>query len=446
MNRNLMKAAKKFNLKINDAGKDQPKEASHSLGVWDGSKFVFQQTETRFRWLNIFRLLWRYGWAPMRTQNLMKSTIDKFLKLYRWPYFPWKSLSSVVMSSGLVESTWVTGAEFLKENHISEEFSREIIQASTRVNYGQNLPLIHGLEAMVCMATDGAVSVEGGNWQIFSGMIDASGAKLKLDTRVKKIQRNDDDTSTVSHSTKKEEPIDELFDQVVIATPLQFSEIEMNPTLTNRPDTIPYVELHVTLLASPHKLSPKFFMLPAGASVPEVVLTTLPEGVDLGSHRDGVGAPGFWSISTLRKTEPPFGYDPQTIAGPHYIYKIFSPQPLTASFVSNLLSLEEIELFNRDANNETFHASQHRRIADLPKSDISWFHEKAWHSYPYLYPRVTFEDIKLAPGLWYTSGIESFISTMETSSLAGMNAAALILSQYISQFESKLKVYEDNVS
>ncbi|KAI9744976.1 MAG: ATP-dependent RNA helicase dbp4, partial [Chaenotheca gracillima] len=65
-----------------------------------------------------------------------------------------------------------------------------------------------------------------------------------------------------------------------------------------------------------------------------------------------------------------------------------------------------------------------------PDSSITWIHHHEWNSYPYLYPRVTFDDPELTPatgphggGLWYTAGIESFISTMETSSLMGMNVA-----------------------
>jgi prenylcysteine oxidase / farnesylcysteine lyase len=54
-----------------------------------------------------------------------------------------------------------------------------------------------------------------------------------------------------------------------------------------------------------------------------------------------------------------------------------------------------------------------------------------WYSYPYAYPRVTFEDIELARGLYYTAGIESFISTMETSALMGMNVAQLIMDDYL---------------
>ncbi len=82
--------------------------------------------------------------------------------------------------------------------------------------------------------------------------------------------------------------------------------------------------------------------------------------------------------------------------------------------------------------NHTNPAQEHRDPADegieeISKDDISWLHEKTWHAYPYLYPRVTFEEIRLAERLYYTSGIESFISTMETSSLMGMNVARLLV-------------------
>ncbi|KAI1940086.1 hypothetical protein LOZ66_002521 [Ophidiomyces ophidiicola] len=436
-NKILVKAAKKFGLRLKEANYQVPKESNYNLGVWDGYKFVFLQRTTSFRWWNIFHLLWKYGWAPMRTQSVMTSTVDKFLKMYKWPYFPWKSISAVAMSTGLSEATWTTGTEFLKDNHISEEFGREIIQASTRVNYGQNLPLIHGLETMVCMATDGAKSVEGGNWQIFRGMIDASKADLKLNTTVEEVHRNDDNTYTLVSQERTENGTQlNTFDHVIIASPLQFTDITMFPPLDQVPNSVSYVELHVTLIASPHKISPRFFRLPGNKDpVPEVILTTLPEGLDLGARRDGVGPAGFWSISTIMKARPPAS---SPTSPDHYVYKVFSPQALSSQFLTDLFGVPEIDLYDKNAS------SSASGIGPFAASEISWLYQKKWNSYPYLYPRVTFEDIKLAPNLWYTSSIENFISTMETSSLAGMNVAALIMSEWISEFEVKLKKYEES--
>ena len=62
---------------------------------------------------------------------------------------------------------------------------------------------------------------------------------------------------------------------------------------------------------------------------------------------------------------------------------------------------------------------------------VSWINHWEVHSYPYEYPRVTFEEVALDEGLWYTSGIESFISTMETSALAGKNVAELMVDRWV---------------
>ena len=44
--------------------------------------------------------------------------------------------------------------------------------------------------------------------------------------------------------------------------------------------------------------------------------------------------------------------------------------------------------------------------------------------------------------MWYTSGIESFISTMETSSLMGMNVARLIADGWKTERDNRVLVVE----
>ena len=86
---------------------------------------------------------------------------------------------------------------------------------------------------------------------------------------------------------------------------------------------------------------------------------------------------------------------------------------------------------------------------------MSWKYEKIWQSYPVEKPRVTFEDIRIdipasdsdsesgaerrggkgSRHLYYTSGIEGFISTMETSSLMGANVARLLVDEWIEEAE-----------
>ena len=417
-NRNLVSAAERFNLITDEAFGDRPKHSSYDLGIWNGKEFVYTQSRGSSWWADVAKLIWQYGVAPIQTQRLMKSTVGKFLKLYDKPYFPFRDLSREVQDLGLVDFTSHTGEQVLESRWISQKFATEIIQSATRVNYGQNLNLIHGLETMVCMATDGAMSVKGGNWQIFDRMARTSGANLRLNTTVSGITRHDDRTYTVEYrrsSDLSSEPQSDDFDAVILAAPYHSSNISVNPNLSSPPDKILYVDLHVTLLASPHRLSPLFFSLSDVSEVPEVILTTLPPGMKPApttNNTQTVGPSPFWSISTLGVVQrADSGEDLQN----HYVYKIFSPEPVNSTLLSTLLSFE-------------LSSSEHDLpLTSIPKENVSWLYTKAWQSYPFEFPRVTFENIQLDDYMfYYTAGIESFISTMETSSLMGRNVAALI--------------------
>jgi prenylcysteine oxidase/farnesylcysteine lyase len=401
VNQNLVNAAKEFNLSTSgfrDYRSDAP-----ALGIWNGKDFVYTQASGG-SWWDTAKLLWKYGLAPVKTLNLMKATVGKFLQMYDEPYFPWKSLSQVAYDLGLTAATACTGEQFLEQNGIGKLFAQDIVQASTRVNYAQNLPLIHGLEAMVCMATDGAQAIDGGNWQIFSNMLVASGAVVHLNRTVSKLAKLQD--STYSISTKGTDSVDmfeqQSFDEVVLAGPLQYSGIEFENEPRHVPDKIPYVQLHVTLFTSKHLLSPQAFNLRSDQLVPQVVLTTLPPGETHGSNPAGVGSPGFFSISLLRPSMDTRHGEERL----EYLYKVFSPSQLNDEFLINVLGLEGDEIGHED---------------------VSWMYRKVWDSYPYEYPRVTFEELELDDGLWYTAGIESLISTMETSSLMGKNVARLMV-------------------
>ncbi|KZF24544.1 Prenylcysteine oxidase [Xylona heveae TC161] len=453
VNKILVTAAEELGLTVSSADLHRPKESSSQLGVWDGERIVFSQDDNGYSWWNIAKLLWKYGWAPIRTQNLMQEIVGKFLKMYDEPYFPWQSLSQVSYDLGLTAVTSETGAQFLESKNILPPFSTEIIQASTRVNYAQNLPFIHGLETMVCMATDGAMAVQGGNWRIFDGMIKAAHAQVKLDTKVTDVIYQHDGTYVISSAsspsslskdfaTEPEDTINETFDTVILATPLQFSNINLDaPLIEKRPDKIPYVTLHVTLLSSPHRLSAEAFNLPAGSSsVPEIILTTLPKETKPEERAAGVGPAGFFSISTLRSVRN-HAVDPPR---KEYLYKIFSPHPVNATFLGHILGLSEPPVLpdppvSQDVSEDEVQEGSTAKpavTAAQPSGDVTWIYRKAWHSYPYLYPRVTFDEPLLGNSLYYTSGIESFISTMETSALAGMNVARLLADSWLGKTPS----------
>ena len=398
VNRNLVSAAREFGLTTDGLSDSEVLYLPKTLGVYDGQEWVFRTSESN--WWNTLKMLWKYGMAPIKTQRLMKQTTGKFFRMYEKPIFPFKDLSQTAWEIGLTEVTSSTGEQFLEQYGIVPPFSTDIIQASTRVNYAQNIDKIHGLEAMVCMATDGAMAVKGGNWQIFDNMLKASGARVVLNTNVSSIMRQSSGTYAIDTVSASASIDTTSHDTIVLAAPLQFANLILTPNPLHPPPAIPYVRLHVTLFTSIYPLDPKYFNLDWKNQVPTTILTTKPKSPDHPLI--------FFSISTLRLLR-----NPKT-GHPEYLYKIFSPQPLEKEWLRRIVSVNTDE-------------------------QITWKYEKIWHSYPYLEPRITFEDIQLDTEgkVWYTSGIESFISTMETSSLMGMNVARLIVDGWEKEREGK---------
>ena len=235
-------------------------------------------------------------------------------------------------------------------------------------------------------------------------MIDRSGATLQLNSAVTRIQQTKTGSWTVRSATLNsrrptEELHEEIFDLVVIAAPFQYTELSIVPSPLQLPQPIPYIELYVTIFTSPHRLCPSFFGLEAANSVPELILTTTPD-----STSKQASEPPFFSLSAMTKvTNPATSQD-------EYAYKIFSKSRLDSAFLAALLGIEDPQT----------------PLDEMPKSHVSWIHEKTWNSYPLLSPTTEFAPIVLSDNLYYTGGIESFISTMETSSLMGKNVAHLI--------------------
>lgn len=496
INQILFNATRDFNLPSNDRIYENT-GSSYDIGIWDGQTFVFTLPNrddtsglkgTLGSYWDIAKLLWKYGLSPIRLRNLQQTTISKFLRLYS-DIFPFKDLTRAASAVDLLDTTGQSGTQILSANGISEKFSREIIQASSRVNYAQNLHDFHGLETMVCMSTEGAMSISGGNWQIFDRMIRSSGAKLNLNTTIAWIEHNEMLDMTILHDQNHESY---YFDTVILAAPYNTStgSSYSKPFISPEPPPIQkvdYVSLHVTLFTSPHRPSPSFFNLDSTDpqsinSIPDTILTTLPAPLDslpLGRGESAVGPSTFWSLSTLRVLHPStdgFESIPSTVSSGHiplenlelnttqYLYKIFSPAPLSASFMRELFGWEEDDTFSEHGEDREGERKSEDGISTLPNDLISWSYEKTWNSYPYLPPTREFDcfdmygcgreddeenseqsrgqDSKneqsrgqgyeyaqndMSGRLWYTSGMERFISTMETSALAGRNVARLIV-------------------
>ncbi|KAI0024072.1 Prenylcysteine oxidase [Xylariomycetidae sp. FL0641] len=446
VNHILINATRDFELPVKAASRgsgssDEAEDDDELLGIWDGSAFVYSQNSGSWDWWNLAKLFWRYGSAPYYVHRLVQDTVASFLRLYEAPYFPFRSLTERATELGLLEATGSTGQQFLEANKLAGAFARDIVQAGTRVNYAANLGQIHGLGTMVAMAPEGAKAVAGGNWQIFAEMVRRSGAVARLNTSVTSIRGDDDAGYLVSSASGKVQET-ARFDAVVLAAPLQFADLDIHASAApDIPvDKVPYATLHVTLFASPLRLSPAFFGLAPGAAVPSSVLTTLGPNDDSSDADVGAGTAGFYSVTRVRTaTNPATGRR-------EFVYKVFSPAAVTAEFLSKLLGAEVPETFVSAAPSESKGDDEEDAAAAL--DPVSWIHPAVFNPYPQALPRVTFQDpvLRTDGNLYYTAGVESFISTMETSALMGMNVARLIMDEYAEKTgEAKVEAEEKEV-
>jgi prenylcysteine oxidase/farnesylcysteine lyase len=188
---------------------------------------------------------------------------------------------------------------------------------------------------MVCMAIEGAMSVKGGNWQIFDGMLRSSNATINLNTTVDAIAKVSGKYAVQSILLGGPASTTEHYDTVILAAPFQYSNINVEEGILRKtPDKVPYVTLHVTLFASNHTFSPKFFGLNSDADVPTTIITTLPPGEFPAHPEDGVGKAGFFSMSTLRSAVNPVTLQTENL------YKVFSPSPVTPEFLARVFDAE----------------------------------------------------------------------------------------------------------
>jgi prenylcysteine oxidase / farnesylcysteine lyase len=248
--------------------------------------------------------------------------IDSYLSLYSTTT-QWSSVEEVSAALNFTEVVAQDAATYLANQGIGDTYAFEIVESSTRVNYGQNLDEIHGLEGLVSMAANGAKQVKGGNFQIFENFVRESKASVHLNTRVTGLEsKSAGRWSLSSTQTNGEQPtVVNEYDAVILAAPFDTLGISLPSNLEPVIPT-PYVHLHVTLLTTTSPAAnPLYFNQDPGSAVPAFILTTA-QGI-----RAGGPAPEFNSLSYGRRVAG--GSDERVV-------KIFSEKRIEDEWLSNM--------------------------------------------------------------------------------------------------------------
>ncbi|KAG9314697.1 hypothetical protein JVU11DRAFT_5504 [Chiua virens] len=228
VNKNLMRASKEFNLSLDDFS-----DEFSNTGIWDGSKFVLVMDTSSYSksWWTTLKMLWKYGYrAPIKTSKLVQDLVSRFVGLYTTESPRWDDVADLATTFEWDQMNNSTCIDYLTENGVSTAFSQELVDASTRVNYGQDVSKIHALGCMVSMAATGAVGVASGNRRIFENFLNESGANVYLDTQVEEISRVPDSPLwTVRTSSRTE-----VYRGIILAAPFHQTGISIPSDLADQ--------------------------------------------------------------------------------------------------------------------------------------------------------------------------------------------------------------------
>ncbi|KAF4349804.1 hypothetical protein F8388_001082 [Cannabis sativa] len=358
--------------------------ASPAFGIWDGKKFVFKTisfnsglpfVQKIVSVANSVLMVLRYGFSLLKMNTFVQETVGNFLKYYEShesrPIF--ESVEEMLKWAGLYNLTTTTLGFKLADIGLSPLLINELVTVITRINYGQSVA-ISGLAGAVSLAgsDEGLWSIEGGNWQMASGLINHSNVALHLHEEIESIsfvERYYELNSTKGKSYK--------CDIAVVATPLDEVKIQFTPQVSIPKRSLQHT--YATFIRG--LLNPEYFGLDSVSKIPELVGTI--EHPDL----------SFSSISVLKQ------YDEKDMA-----YKVFSRKPMSDELLDSIFSLRK----------ETIQIN--------------------WGAYPhYKAPEVFAPFILDDRHLYYVNAFENAASTMETSAVAAENIARLILSRFFGQ-------------
>lgn len=266
---------------------------------------------------NIAALL-KYGKkAQEQVTTLVTQVAHSFISLYI-SFHSWDSVDQVATTVGWNTLTAQTGATLFNANNVDKDFTFEIVEAASRVNYAQNVDEIHALGAMVSMAATGAATVATGNYRIFEEFIAHSGAALHLNTAVSGLTKTPAGKWLVQTSSGTQE-----YDSVLLGAPHGTSNIAFPSSVPALP-VVPYVHLHVTLFTTTSDSAKRsYFTKQANLNfvpfkIPQSVLTTA-QGI-----RKGRKAPEFYSMNVMQQVKE---------GDNKWVVKIFSKDRISDSWI-----------------------------------------------------------------------------------------------------------------
>lgn len=253
--------------------------------------------------------------------------VAQFLTLYS-PNAPrFSNITALASDLGWTPVIASTAAEYFDTQGVGRLFTRELVDAATRVNYGQDVDTLHALEGMCSLAAENAASVRGGNFQVFAQFLARSNATVHLKTEVTSLVQDAASGAWLvgTGGTTRSRG----YRGVILAAPFHSAAIELSqPALIAPVPEQPYVRLHVTLLSTTASApNASYFSLTSGRAPMEVLTTN-------NRVREGLGeGPEFNSMTYHGKVKRADGTPSER---EEWSVKIFSKQKIENAWLENM--------------------------------------------------------------------------------------------------------------
>lgn len=385
---------------VQQLGLKYRKSVAGKTAVFNGEEFILEETDWYL--LDLFRLWWRYGISFIRLQMWVEEIMEKFMRIYKYQAhgYAFSSVEELLHSlggSGFINMTRRSLSESLLELGVSQRFIDEVIAPIMRVNYGQNISIPAFVGAVSLAGAQANLwAVEGGNKLVCSGLLKLAKANLIQSpvTTVTLRTTGEDHQYELTYSSQSEQT-SELYDIVVIATPLQ-QNVNSGISFQGFEPQVPEMvgSYHQTVASIIHGyLNCTYFGFPDPKLFPfSSILTT--DTAELFFNSAASVCPVNITSGFRRKQPQEAG-----------VYKVFSPKPLEKSELKTLF--------------KSYYSVQ---VTD-------------WLAYPHYGSTQGLPPVVLHENMYFLNGIEWAGSAMEMSSVAAKNIALLAYHRWNRQSE-----------
>lgn len=256
---------------------------------------------------------------------------------------------------------------------INRKIIDDLITPITRIIYSQNAELggFAGLTSLLGVYNGSMYSLEDGNELLPRKLLEASGSKVELESKVNYIEKKSNGRFQVLIGENSS-----VFDGIIVAAPLEGANIKFDGVPKQKYQERKYQKIYIKLLKGVVNL--KYFNLDTSSKLPSVILTS--------KEADPITR---FSINKSTKNES--------------WMTITSTEPIGNDFVDEVLKKRRTFL------------------------DHTWS-----AAYPFFKPIQKIPPISIDNGLLYLNAIESATSSLETSTFAALQSIKIIKKQIIS--------------